>query len=1344
MNWKLNSLNPARNPAARKVSTMRRKILMFVLFIALMFSLSAQEDPLTAEFNSSSYDNTAGMVAGSHTRYPYNLPSYLVVNPALYNTLGVPLVEVSYGGIIDLGGSGYSGHRFSGWGNIPLASGQLNTGLEFQYLNTSLAATGSAGRLHLGWANTFRESFLLGLGLETGFAAGGGASDWALNGKLGVSQNLGLIGPFEEFTWHAALTGLGKEMTTPGGTFYRSPFSLRGGISGSVKLSDDLELFSAVDVALPGFTDVMLNARASLAFRERLALSLGWGIDFGQQFSDRYQNASLLPRLSVSYSLLNVEHPDLDSTLAVYSPYANHLGVSVGAALPVQRVDRDGPVIDIDMPDLIYLSPNSDGRQDNWDEAIAVSDESAISLMSIRLLQDGREQFVQSYELEPVREETIYGIVREVLQGVQTVSIPESILISGKNNDGAVLADGRYSLEISAVDILGNTTVINPSEIVIDTAAPEISIAEMSVEDKIFSPNNDGNKDFIRFPQVGSQEVTWELRIFDAQGNLRWSRDLEDYAPESLDWNGHDNNDQRLPDGVYRYQISSRDLAGNENSAEVGNIIINSVVSPVRIELASAHFSPNGDGVKDDIELLPRPESRNGIDRWSIEILDDREQMVVELGGSGAPAASIAFDGTDGAGNTLAQGRYRARFILYYFSGNEPRALSPWFNLDVSAPEISVELSADLLSPNNDQRSDDISIFQEASEENLWSASIIDELGGAVKSYEFRGVPDFELVWDGRNEQGELAPDGSYRYRISSTDQAGNSTSLISSAFALDTSDAEVLVNASLDAFSPNGDQVLELQSFTTRVNNNDQVANYDFRIINSSGDQVRNISGSGPVPESFSWDGRDDDGLLASDGQYRGQITVELNNRSIGEASTRNFVLDTRAPVISADSEYLVFSPNGDGNRDALRITQRGTGEALYEGRLLSADGSLVAEYFWKDRLESFSWDGLDQFGNLAANGIYRYELRVSDSAGNLSEATIANIELDSRNTSVFLTVSDTGISPNGDGFKDELEIGMYTNITDGIERWTLGIYSSDGSLVRELGGNSIEAVRTFIFDGTDEAGNLLSGEFFARFVVNYTKGDVPEATSSSFRVDTRGPVLSRVIAPLPFGPDGDGQADVLSIDVNADDPAGVAGWRFGIYDRVGNLFHEFASQGAPEERLFWDGLADSGERVISAEDYRYEFEAIDNLGNTSLVEGLIPIDILVIRDGDRYKVQISNIVFEPNSPRIVLGGVSDVGVRNQQILERLVQVFDKYPQYRIIIEGHANNVSGTEREEVEELLPLSEGRAQAVKDQMVALGMDPDRIDIIGRGGRFPLVPFSDEENRWKNRRVEFILVR
>ncbi len=1326
----------------KKVS--KSAALAVLLFIFVGWGAAAQADPASAEFNSSTLDSTAGFVAGAHTRFPYSLPSYLKINPALFNTLGVPVVEGSYSGIIDFNQGSYSGHRASAWGNIPLPSGQFNTGLEFQYLNTSMAATGTAMRFHAGWSNTFLESFLLGIGLETGFTSSSGSSDWALNAKLGASQNLGLVGPFQEFTWHAALTGLGREMRTTADTFYRSPFTLRGGVSGAVGISDNLVLFNAVDLALPQFTDVMLNIRSSLVFRSRLALSLAWGIDFRQQLSDSLQNASLLPRVSFSYSLFDVVHPDIDTTLALYSPYANHLGYSLGVALPVQRVDRDGPDIEIELPEVIHLSPNNDGRQDSWDEPIAVTDGSGVSKMTLRLLQNGNEQFAQVWELEPVRPEGIYGIVREVFQGVQSVVIPESILINGKNSEGTVLPDGRYSLEISAVDVLGNRSVITPSDIILDSAAPEIIIGELSVEDKIFSPNNDGNKDFIRIQQEGSSEVLWEQKVFDSRGELRWSREIQNAAPDQFDWNGQDDSGQRLPDGVYRYEISARDLAGNSNAAAVENIIINSVVSPVRIEIASAHFSPNADGVQDSINLLPKPESRNGIERWTIEILNDREAKVTELSGTGAPGEIVVFSGRDADGNVLSEGRYRGRFILYYFSGNEPRALSPWFTLDVTAPEISVELNSDLLSPNNDDRSDDISIFQEGSRESLWIAAVIDDQGNEVRDYQFRGVPEFELVWDGRNNQGDLAPDGGYRYRISSTDEAGNSTERISQEFTLDTSDAEVLVNASLDAFSPNADGVRDLQDFSTRVNNNDQVASYRFTVLSEAGNAVRSIEGNGPVPASFQWDGRNDGGLPAADGRYSASISVELTNRSVGTAATRAFVLDTRFPEVSLSSSFEVFSPNGDENRDVFPVSQRGSGEDLYEGRILGPDGQVVQEYFWEGSLESFSWDGLDQFGNLAANGVYRYELTVTDRAGNRTLANLDTIELDSRNTSVFLTLSDSGISPNGDGFKDDLQIGMYTNITDGIEDWELGIYRENGTLVRSIGGTSIEPQEFFTFDGLDEEGDQISGTFYANFVVRYTKGDVPEATSSNFLVDTSGPVLSESISPLPFGPDGDGFADVLTIDLSARDGAGVAGWRFGIYDRVGNLFQEYSSQGAPEERILWDGLSDSGERVISAEDYRWEFEAIDRLGNASTSGGLIPIDILVIRDGERFKVQISNIVFEPNSPRIVVGGTTEVGIRNQNILNRLVEVFSKYPQYRITIEGHANNVTGTEREEVQELLPLSEGRAQAVKDQMVSLGMDPDRIDIVGRGGRSPLVPFSDEENRWKNRRVEFILIR
>ncbi len=65
-------------------------------------------------------------------------------------------------------------------------------------------------------------------------------------------------------------------------------------------------------------------------------------------------------------------------------------------------------------------------------------------------------------------------------------------------------------------------------------------------------------------------------------------------------------------------------------------------------------------------------------------------------------------------------------------------------------------------------------------------------------------------------------------------------------------------------------------------------------------------------------------------------------------------------------------------------------------------------------------------------------------------------------------------------------------------------------------------------------------------------------------------------------------------------------------------------------------------------------------------------------------------------------------------------------------------------EKEEVEELIPLSEARALTVQDSLIKLGIDASRLNILGIGGKEPIVPMSDKENIWKNRRVEFILLK
>nr|WP_253952504.1 OmpA family protein [Oceanispirochaeta sp. M1] len=200
-------------------------------------------------------------------------------------------------------------------------------------------------------------------------------------------------------------------------------------------------------------------------------------------------------------------------------------------------------------------------------------------------------------------------------------------------------------------------------------------------------------------------------------------------------------------------------------------------------------------------------------------------------------------------------------------------------------------------------------------------------------------------------------------------------------------------------------------------------------------------------------------------------------------------------------------------------------------------------------------------------------------------------------------------------------------------------------------------------------------------------------------------------------------------------------------IKDPKGNDFISFGGRGRPSERIIWDGRSRQGELVQSAEDYPYEIRVTDFLGHSTVESGKIPVDILVIRDGNRLKVQISNITFQPYKASLVASG--EQGDKNQEILKRLAEVLKKYGSYKILVEGHAvseyyDNPVRAAREEKEELQPLSLSRAAVVKESLSKLGIQDSRMDVAGKGGTDPIVPHSDLENRWKNRRVEFILIK
>jgi outer membrane protein OmpA-like peptidoglycan-associated protein len=151
---------------------------------------------------------------------------------------------------------------------------------------------------------------------------------------------------------------------------------------------------------------------------------------------------------------------------------------------------------------------------------------------------------------------------------------------------------------------------------------------------------------------------------------------------------------------------------------------------------------------------------------------------------------------------------------------------------------------------------------------------------------------------------------------------------------------------------------------------------------------------------------------------------------------------------------------------------------------------------------------------------------------------------------------------------------------------------------------------------------------------------------------------------------------------------------------------------------------------------------------GNRGTYAGVIPIDILVIKEGDRYRISISSIYFKPNTADYV-NIDAELARKNMETLDQLAQILKKYGDYKIQLEGHAVRIFWSDPakwrgEEQNILMPLSTERAEVIRDALIQRGIRASRMSTEGFGGTRPLVPHSDLDNRWKNRRVEFILLR
>lgn len=118
-------------------------------------------------------------------------------------------------------------------------------------------------------------------------------------------------------------------------------------------------------------------------------------------------------------------------------------------------------------------------------------------------------------------------------------------------------------------------------------------------------------------------------------------------------------------------------------------------------------------------------------------------------------------------------------------------------------------------------------------------------------------------------------------------------------------------------------------------------------------------------------------------------------------------------------------------------------------------------------------------------------------------------------------------------------------------------------------------------------------------------------------------------------------------------------------------------------------------------------------------------------------------NVTFDELNPDGSKAGVyfannqSSINSNSQLALNMLKKVFTEYPDTNILIEGHTDNVGAANYN-----LALSEKRARAVADALLATGVSASRITTKWYGETQPKVENINDESKALNRRVQFVI--
>ncbi len=555
------------------------------------------------------------------------------------------------------------------------------------------------------------------------------------------------------------------------------------------------------------------------------------------------------------------------------------------------------------------------------------------ALPSISIVVENYAKLTITYSLSETANVTVQiadsdgKLVKTIVDSVEKSAGSNSAKWDGRNSSGQLVEDGIYTYKVTAVNQAGLSAKPLTGTFTVERVPHVVSI---SADPDPFTP--DGTKK-ATFRYTLSKAAKVSASIIGADSSSVISIPLSGNVGENtFEWDGKDKNSSVVEDGVYKFTLNVMDSQGNIISGSTASIRVDKTLPVISSSnINSNPFAPTGSNTAQISYYISEKAY------VTVKVLKNDGSLVKVLSGNVLKASGLNFaewDGKDSSGAIVPNGTYKYTIDATDLASLTALPVSRSFTVGPGSA-AGLYISSPSASPNpfEPNGSNTTAISFDLSDNASVSVNIYDSNKNLVRNLaenQACSKGKNTIAWDGKNNNSSVVKGSNYTYEINASGLDGTLAKPVSGIITVKstttgddtgggtggdtgggTGNGGQLsissVSDSPDPFSPNGSNKAAVK-FTLSKS-----ASVSIKIYDKNSLLIKTITISSGVYGSNAayWDGKNDKGVIVSDGVYSYTIdAVDASGYKASQVKGTITVDGTPPSIYNHRAEPPVISP--------------------------------------------------------------------------------------------------------------------------------------------------------------------------------------------------------------------------------------------------------------------------------------------------------------------------------------------------------------------------------------------------------------------------------------------------